>query len=1039
MNFFYSENIINRKLTVSLDFNKASLADVLQSITAQTGLTFLRGKNTITVGLEQTEKTTDSQAASYIIIKGKIVDPAGEPLPGASIYQKGIKEGSSSSSTTSIGALTNSNGEFALNCMLGKYIYISYIGYTTQEILATQGNTLLHIQLSEDSEVMREVIVTALGIRREEKILGYSAQRIEGINLSSVKGLDVTSALTGKIAGLSIKNSTEFIEDPSISLRGYAPLLVVDGVPFYNVRLSDIPADDIESIDILKGSPPSSLYGYKGGNGTIMVTTKKASEEGLSVKVNSSTMFHAGYLKMPEVQHSYSAGSQGKYIAGDYVWGDKLDIGRTAKQYDPYNHEWSEMPLVSKGRNNLDNFLETAILTNNNVNISQKGRYGGARISLTHIYNKGQFPNSKFNRFSFSVSGNTKWKGITLEASSSYNKSFYPNNMGTGYGIGGYLYNTLIWTGSDYDIRDYRNYWRKKDKEQNWMDDNWYDNPYFLAYERTQSNQYDISRNYFDLSFNIIPSVKVSIRTGLDNYINKFERKEAISSRANKKGYYSTTSNSGYSLNNDVFIFSEHKIKDFTLNGFLGGSVYLHDIKRQSIATLNGLNIPGFYSIYASIDPPATSVDTEKQQNNSILASLDVGWKNGVFLQVTGRNDWVSTMSKSEQSYFYPSVSGSFIASEYINLPKPISFWKLRASWNLTKHPLGFYTINQTYNIHRNYWGNMTATSFPNSLKNTTIKPKTSSAYELGTSIHLLDNRLKLDFSYYRKKEYNLQWYAGMSHTSGYESRLVNNKEEQLSKGYEVVANYNVIRSKNWEWVTMLNWSLDRYYYHQLDPEFSTKRYWVTPGSNWYWISMNDWERDPDGNIIHYNGLPKASDYPTLAGYSNPDWTWGWTNTLRHKNVTLSFSLDGRVGGVMFNSMEARLWQSGRHIDSDNQWRYQEVVEGKKNYVGTGVKVVSGSVKYDLDGKILEDTRVFAPNDEEVSYESYMRLYNGGNRSNNLQDKTFFKLRELSLNYSFPKLICERLKVKEANVALIGQNLLIWTKDFRFSDPDIDR
>jgi len=1032
LNFFYSETVVNKRQAVSLYYEEASISVVLQEISKQTQLTFSRKKNTITVGLSKNAKPDKENPAEYLTVRGVVVDPDGERLTGATIYQK---------DNASVGSLTDTNGEFSITIQSNAMLSISYIGYASQEILVTPDTRFLRIQLAEDSETIPEVIVTALGIRREEKALGYAAQQIEGVKLSTVKGVDVTSSLTGKIAGLYIKNSTEFIEEPSFSLRGYAPLLVVDGVPFYNVRLSDIPADDIESIDVLKGSPSSSLYGSRGGNGTIMVTTKKAYKEGLVVTVNSSTMFNAGYLKFPKVQSSYSAGSQGKYMTGDYVWGDKLDIGRTARQYDPYTYELVESPLTSRGKNNLNHFLEASFITNNNVSVSQKGKYGGARVSLTHIYNKGQYPNTQFNKFSFSVTGNMKWRGINLEAGSSYNKSFYPNEMGTGYGVGNYLYNLLIWSGADYDLRDYRNYWKagKKDIEQNWMDENWYDNPYFLAYESTRSNHYDISRNYFDLNFNIIPSLKASIRVGLDSYSNKFEVKQAMSSRNNKKGFYSTTSNGGYSLNNDLFLFSEHKLKDFTFNGFLGGSIYLHDIKRQTTSTANGLNIPGFYSLYASIDPPVPSVSTEKQQTNSILGTLDIAWKGTAYFQATGRNDWVSTLSKTERSYFYPSLSGSLILSEFIKLPKFMSYWKLRASWNQTKHPIGLYSINQTYNIHRNYWGDMTATSYPSTIRDVTIKPRTSEAYELGTSFHLWKERLKLDLTYYRKREYNLQWYAGMSHTSGFESALVNNKEEQLSKGFEVILSSDIIKNKNIEWTTSVNWSLDRYYYHKIDPEFSTKRPWVAAGKNWYWVSMNDWERDPDGNIIHYNGLPKSSDYQKLAGYSNPDWTWGLTNNIRYKNLTLNFSLDGRVGGVMFNSMDQRLWQSGRHIDSDNQWRYDEVVDGKKNYVGQGVKILSGSVKYDLDGNILEDTRVFAPNDVEVSYESYTRLYNNSNRSNNLQSKTFFKLRELSLCYTFPKPLCEKLKVKEADIALIGQNLLIWTKDFRFSDPDIDR
>lgn len=765
-----------------------------------------------------------------------MVSDADGPIIGASVSEKG---------NASNGVATDVDGRFTIRVSSDAVLVVSYLGYATQEV-AVGGRTSINITLSEDTKVLSEVVVTALGIKREEKALGYAVQKVDGEKLSVAKGVNVATSLTGKIAGLNISNSTEFAASPSLSLRGYSPLLVVDGIPHYNVTLADIPADDIESITVLKGSTASVLYGSRGGGGAIMVTTKKAQKEGLDISVNSNTMFHAGFLKLPEVQNSYSSGANSKYAPGDYVWGDKLDIGRTARQYDPYTYEWSEQPLISAGKNNFDNFLQQALVTNNNISVSQKGEYGSIRASLNHVYNKGQFPNNEQNKFSFSVGGTMDYKKFHLDAGITYNKNSFSNNTGTGYGVGSYMYNLLIWTGAEYDIRDYRNYWRagKEHSEQNWMDEYWYDNPYFLAHERTNANHYDLTNSYFNLSYDLTDWLKAVVRVGADVYRSRTEFRQPISSRSNPKGSYSLTNNSGYSTNDDVMLLADKRFGDFTVDGFLGGSIYFRETDGHSSATNNGLNMPGFYSLNASIDPASTSSSVTKQQTNSLYGKVGASWKSTIFLEVTGRNDWVSTLAKSERSYFYPSVSGSVIPSEFIPLPDVFNFWKLRGSWTQTKYPAGVYDINSTYSISRSYWGDMTATFYPKSIRDITLKPKASKSYELGTEFHFFENRLKLDAAYYHKLEYDLQTQARMSYASGFETTLINYGEQQLSRGVEFSVSGDIFKEKDFGWNSTFNWAADRYYYYKVDEQYSTKRPWVADGKDWWWLDMNDWEKD---------------------------------------------------------------------------------------------------------------------------------------------------------------------------------------------------
>ena len=376
--FLYASNK-NLSKKVNVDVKNKNVKQILDEVLEHTGLVYeIDGKQILVkerkeAPVAETRQVEQNQGRD---INGVVTDKNGEPIIGANVIVKG----------TSIGVTTDVDGQFHLKGVSkGSVLQISYIGFTTQEITVGLKNDF-RVVLTEDTEMLGEVVVTALGIKREEKALGYAVQKVKGDALSTVKAVDVGTALTGKVAGLNVKNSTEFNSAPTIEIRGESPLIVIDGVPYGNINMRDINSDDIESLDVLKGATASALYGARGGNGVIMITTKKANKEGLDISINSSTMFNAGYLAIPEAQHSYSSGTGGKYDSKDYVWGDKLDIGRTAVQYNPFTYQWEEQPLVSKGKDNFRNFLEQGFSTNNNISIAWKGKNGGFRTSLNHVY-----------------------------------------------------------------------------------------------------------------------------------------------------------------------------------------------------------------------------------------------------------------------------------------------------------------------------------------------------------------------------------------------------------------------------------------------------------------------------------------------------------------------------------------------------------------------------------------------------------------------------------------------------------------------------
>lgn len=753
-------------------------------------------------------------------------------------------------------------------------------------------------------------------------------------------------------------------------------------------------------------------------------------------------MFNAGYLKFPEVQSSYSGGQGGKYNPTDFVWGDKLDIGRTALQYDPYSFEWREMPLTSKGKDNLKNFQETGFVTNNNVSVTQKGKYGSFRTSLTHVYNKGQWPNAKLNKITYTAAGNMNYKGFDLDASLTYNKRFSPQGTGTGYGGLGYIYNLLVWTGPEWDIRDYKNYWRVKDQEQNWYNDTYYNNPYYIANEIIASSDFDKVNGFVSGSYEITPWLKATLRSGLDVYSTRKEWRNPIGAYGawDKKGYYELQTPNGYSINTDFMLMADHKFGDFSVDGFVGGNIYFYQDNTHTSTTKNGLLVPGFYSLNASVDPAGTSAGMKKKQVNSLFGKASVAWKSTLFLDVTGRNDWSSSLPSETRSYFYPSVAGSVVLSEFIPMPSFIDFWKVRGSWTMSKADTDVYATNNTYSISTNTWDDMTSASYPSTIRGKSVKPSTSKSYELGTMLTFFGKRLVLDAAYYNKYYYNRIVNATLSAATGFSNTQVNSKEEYVRRGVEIQLSGDIIKTKDWAWNSTFNWALDRRYFAKLDPDFSSQKPWIKEGARTDYVTYADYEYDKEGNMIHEAGYPLLSKYSTHHGFSGPDWIWGWVNTVSYKDFTLSFTIDGRVGGVAYSWTNQSLWNTGAHIESDNQWRYDEVVNGKKNYVGQGVKVVSGTVQYDSDGNITFDDRVFAPNDVAVSYEQYTREYHANaysGRPQNYFKQTFFKLRDLSLTYQMPKSLCEKVRLKGATIGLVGQNLLIWTKEFKYADPDV--
>lgn len=1023
--FFYKSDDIENINRITINAKNKPISDILNIITSQTDLGYKIENQHILLA----KKT--SPALQQIPITGVVTDEAGEPLYGVNVLIKG----------SSTGVVTDLDGKYNISVPGENAILIfSYIGYESQQITIGSKHTI-NIVMRESALMIEELVVTALGMKRAEKALGYATQQIGGEQFEKVKGVNLATSLTGRISGMTVLNSTEFLESPTIKLRGETPILILDGVPT-ELSLGDLNSDDILSIDVLKGATASALYGSRGGSGAIMVTTKKGGKQGFSVTVNTSNMFHAGYLALPKVQTSYSAGYNGKYNTDDEVWGDKLDIGRIYSQWDPIAKEMREMELTSKGKNNFKNFLEFSMISNTTVSIAQQGENGSFRSSISYVYNKGQYPNAKAQQFRYTLGGEMKLGDkVNIEGTMGFTKRTSPNTSGTGYGNQGYIYNMLIWTGPEYDIREYRDYWITPDIQQNWHYSGWYDNPYFMAYEKLNSIDDTKINGTFTLNYNVLPWLKAMARAGFDAAFDQTERRAPLSVNSNRnwggtnKGYYQQRKDYQYSLNTDFILMADKRFDKFTIEGLLGGSIYYMKENYLSATTRNGLSVPGFYSLKASVETPTTDVELKRKQVNSLFGKVTLGYMDAFYLDISGRNDWSSSLPTNEKSYFYPSVGGSAIMSEFLTMPDWIKFLKLRGSWTVSKKDLDIYAVSQAYTVSNAVWNGLNSARMP-LIKRGNVKPITDRTYEIGTAAHFLDNhRIKLDVSYFNKLTYNNTTEVPISYLSGYESLLMNTKEEYVTRGWEFIVDANLIKTREFSWNTILNWSTSRKYYAKLDEIYSPDKLWVYKGARTDYREEKDFNYDSDGNVILVNGFPRLSDYYSKIGYNDPDWIWGWTNIFKYKDFTLSMSIDGRIGGLSNSTTNRAMWQTGSHPDTDNQWRYEEVVNGNLTYIADGVKVVSGTATYDSYGQIVTDDRVYAPNDIVVSYETYIKDY--WRRGPQLVfDETFIKLRELSLSYDLPKSFIEKMKMSKASVALVGQNLLLWTKEYKYADPD---
>lgn len=1013
--------------------------------------------------------------AQSVKIKGRVTDNMG-PVAGATVKLKG---------QYNVATVTDLDGNYTIQADKGAILEFSFMG-DKPKIIKVDGRTTIDVILDADVQDIEEVVVTALGIKQEKKKLGYTAQQVSGADLAAQGNMNVGSSLQGQVAGLTVSVPSSMFETPEFSLRGRTPLIVLDGVPIES-DMFDVSSENIASINVLKGTAASALYGARGKNGAIMITTKQAEKEGIEISFSTKDMMTAGFIAYPETQHQYGLGSNGQYAFwdgegggksdDDMQWGPKLNVGNTAPQWnspirdkvtgeiipwwgsvkdtqydDQSRYERVATELVS--HDNLKSFLETGIITNNTLSLSYSGKKAKFFALGQYAYQKGQAPTTTLHTGGLNLNGNfTISNKLTLDAMLNYNMVVSPNYPDYGYHPSNFMYSIVEWMGDDVDIRELKEHqWVQGMEGYRQANYNyaWYNNPYFALMQGKHKERRNVTTGQLRLNYQLLPELSFMGRASLRSKRTLTENmipKSYMNYGDSREGDYKVWNVSQDNVDADVLAtYTKSFLDDINLTVNAGGSIFYRRY-RNDYASTDGLNVPGIYSLRNSAGSILTySSDNElwgsrsEKETKSVYGSVNVDFSKYAYLTLTGRNDWSSTIATGNNSYFYPSVALSTVVSDYVKMPKFIDYLKLMASWATVSSDLAPYQIQQVYTKETS-WGSNTVVSYPSSLVNANIKPQKTSQLEIGLSTSIA-KRVVIDLSYYRSQDTNQILDMLISQASGFDSRKINGNT-YTTNGVELVLGVKAIQNKDFKWDFNLNVS---HSVRKLTDIYGGEEYFgnLKKGDRADAYYTTVWQRDPEGRVIvDSNGQPQKDPYVRNVGHYEPNVRLGMQNTFKFQDFTLGIELNGAIGGLMYSNLSPKLWWGGKHPNSV-RYRDEEYATGKAVYVPNAVRVVSGEVSYDVRGNVVSDTRTYEKFTNAVDWQSWCQNYPYRAVVTDKMDKffantfsrTYLKVRQISLTYDFHSLLPKRFPVKGLTATLFCNNAFLWSK-VPYVDPDV--
>lgn len=1025
-------------------------------------------------------------------ITGKITAAGdGTALPGVNVMVKG----------TSTGTTSGIDGSYSINVENNSDVLVfSFIGYLSQEIQV--GNrSVIDVQLVESTEQLGEVVVTALGIKREKRSLGYSVGEVAGKDIVNVPQENVVNALAGRVAGVTINQTSGAGSSVSVIIRGATslsndnqPLFVVDGVPvasgFNNVNsrsmgdrnnvdygnaISDLNPDDIESISVLKGPSAAALYGSRAGNGVIMITTKTGKKgTGLGVSVSTSNVFETPYRYL-DFHYKYANGDRVNALnEGSAYWGGlPLDAGVTAVQWNS-NGQPAELRSY---KDNMKNFLQTGVTSTNNISVSGSSDKAVYRVSYNYMGNKGLIPNSDLTRHSIAASGTYDMgKRLKLSTNLNFSKSGSDNRPSTANRGSNPL--EAVYASSHVNVLDLKNAWLPGAEEvaQNTPHSS-KDNPYFLAYNLTNAFNRDRVFGNLKLDWQISDKVTAYARIAHDEFKENRETKVPWSYTRGRNGGYYLQNIGRQETNADFLVTYREKFDNFDFN-ISGGGNTMRIKGYESYMGGATLTVPGLYRI-TNIPIGALGVgnSTHEKAIHSLLGMASLGYKDQLYLDLAARNDWSSTLPANNRSYFYPSVSLSWLPNYSFKLPEQISYLKLRANWAMSGYDTDPYRLTPT--LGTGSWGSLITTGVPGTLLNANLKPEIQTSSEVGIDFNLFNNRIRFEGTYYYVENKNQILSIATPGSSGFGSKLIN-AGLLASRGWEFNVGTTPIRDKN-GWTLDVNFNITRN---------RTKILALTEGIDFFQL----WDDNGGGAFtyvgeeignLYSRGYAKVTDasspyymWPILdnngewiqlnnredrekVGNFNPRFIFGGQTTLSYKRFTLSASFDWRHGGN-FQSYTYRYgesdWKSQRQLDNlipggqmsesdlvamlkSNPEKYIIPQNGNFPRVGGHTQATGGMPVGDgqYDGSFIPG--VIANGDG--TYREHLggagtKIYPITDTypwSYNKQitfDASFVKLREISLGYTIPAIGSFR----NIGISVFSRNLMLWNAAKIGIDPE---
>lgn len=1019
--------------------------------------------------------------AQDIQISGKVTSAEdGSSLPGVSVVVQG----------TSVGTATDVDGNYSITVPPDAILVFSSVGMRTQEI-AVAGQTVIDIALETEAVEVAEVVVTALGISREKKALGYSVQDVQSDELTEARESNVINAISGKVAGVQITGhgggyggSSRILIRGANSVTGEnQPLFIVDGVPFdnanytdadqargaggfdYGSMASDINPDDVESISILKGATAAALYGSRASNGVIVVTTKKGqkvagAKKGIGISVNSGVTFDNVSI-LPKFQNEYGGGyivtdAEGgrdgfevldvngtEYLIPQYAvdesWGPPLNGQQVAAWHNVYDYEqgitstletspWSPHP------DNIKDFFETGITYRNNVALVGGTERTSFRMSYTNINQSLVWPNGKILKDNLSVSGNThltdKLKAFSVLT---YSNQRAKGRPGTGYDAINPTQTFWQWGQRQWDMEEMKNYKNPDGTQRTWNRISftngapmYSDNPYWNRYMNYEEDQRNRLFGNVGASYNLTDWLSVTGKILGDYYLDRREERIAVGS--SEVSEYVEGLREFNEMNYEFLIqFNKEILPQVNLIASFGGNQMNQRYARNVGQTAGGLSVPEFYNLSNSIASATHDDYIERKRINSLYGFANFSYRDFLYLDLTLRNDWSSTLPEDNNSYLYPSVATSIVLSELTEV-NWLSLAKLRASWAQVGNDTDPYRLVTGYQAFENFGSNPRYT-VPNILLNENLKPEMTTSWEVGADLRFFTNRIGIDITYYDNVTIDQIIRVDMSKASGY-SRQVINAGKMTNKGIELMLNLTPVKIAGFQWDIMANWAKNQNELVELDGVI--KNYTLqnapfsvtvnaTVGESYGTIRGENFQYHNGQKIID-GGIWVSTDDVEVLGSVMADWTGGITNKFSYKGLDLSFLIDIQQGGQFFSTTNMWGLYSGMFEETAG---LNELGNPKRDDPADGGGIL-------LDGVMDDGSGNYVQNTERVDMNTY-GLYHYFIPASNVFDASYYKLREVRLGYTLPNKITG--PIESLRIALIGRNLATWGTELKHLDP----